>query len=109
MVTQEGAQIVQTEDVLGGNPRIKGSRIGVFFIHEQVEGRGLSAQTVADRYDLDVAGVYRALTYYHEHPDEMMAISRRREKLLEDAQADPTVATGPDDAPVEPDGGFSSE
>ena len=97
MATQESGRIVSTPDVLGGDPRIEGRRLSVFFIHEQVEGRGLEPQTVADRYDLDVAAVYRALAYYHENPEEMAEIQARREQRHEDAKDDPNVATGPDD------------
>ena len=77
--------------------------MSVFFIHKQVEGRGLDPQSVADRYDLDVADVYRALAYYHENPDEMAAIQRQREQRRADAEDDPNVATGPEDlgSPVE--------
>jgi hypothetical protein len=37
-----------------------------------------------DRRDLDVADVYRALTYYHDHPDEMRAVERERERTIEE-------------------------
>lgn len=97
MATQEGARIVSTEDVLGGDPRIDGRRISVYFVHERVEGRCLSPQTVADRHDLDIADVYRALAYYHEHPQEMAEIRQRRQRRLDDAVDDPTVTTGPED------------
>lgn len=103
MATQESSRIVSTPDVLGGDPRIEGRRLSVFFIHKQVEGCGLDPQSVADRYDLDVADVYRALAYYHENPDEMAAIQRRRQQRRADAEDDPKVATGPEDlrSPVE--------
>lgn len=94
---QESSRIVSTPDVLGGDPRIEGRRLSVYFIHEQVEGRGIDAGTVADRYDLDIADVYRALAYYHEHPDEMAQIQARRERKHENAKADPNVVTGPED------------
>ena len=97
MATQEPVRIVSTPDVLGGDPRIDGRRISVFFVHAQVEDAGLDPQTVADRYDLDVADVYRALAYYHEHPDEMAAIQARREQRHEAAEEDPAVVTGPAD------------
>ncbi len=58
---------------------------------------GLSPRTVADRHDLAIADVYRALAYYHEHPDEMAAIRTRRERTLEEASDEPNIATGPDD------------
>lgn len=79
-VEQKNARIVKTPDVLGGKPRIAGHRIGVRFIRENIEGRGLSPQTFADRHELSVADVYRALVYYHEHPDEMAQLEERRKK-----------------------------
>lgn len=84
---QKVVRIVKSEEVMGGEPRLEGRRITVRQVAELVEGRGLSAKTVADRYDLDIAGVYRALSYYHDHPDEMAEvrekIRRREEEALE--------------------------
>lgn len=37
-------------------------------------------ETVADRFDLDVAAVYHALAYYHDHPREMSAVEAAREE-----------------------------
>ncbi|WP_254544507.1 DUF433 domain-containing protein [Halomarina pelagica] len=96
-MAQQSARIVTTPDVLGGEPRIAGRRIGVLFIYEQVEGRDLSARTVADRYDLDIADVYHALAYYHEHPREMSELRERRERVEREAADDPNVVTGPGD------------
>lgn len=53
--------------------------ITVRFCKEQVEDRGLDPRTVADRHDLDVADVYRALTYYH---DAMRTVERKRESAI---------------------------
>ncbi len=97
MANRDSERIVSTPDVLSGDPRIEGRRLSVFYIHEQVVGRGLDPQTVANRYDLDVAAVYRALAYYHENPEEMAEIQARRELRHEDAKDDPNVATGPED------------
>nr|WP_321168828.1 DUF433 domain-containing protein [Halolamina salifodinae] len=80
--------MVKTTDVLGGQPRIAGSRISVLFVYERVEGRGLDPQTVADRHGLDVADVYRALAYYHEHPREMEEVRREREGAFESFSED---------------------
>lgn len=85
-MAQRSARIVRTDDVMGGEPRIEGRRITVRQIAEWVEEQGLSARTVADRYDLDVADVYRALTYYHEHPGEMTEVRRRRQRQIEEAR-----------------------
>ena len=65
-------------------PHIEGRRLTVQWIQTQVEGRGLDPQTVADRHDLDVADVYRALTYYHDHPREMREVEKRRKRAFEE-------------------------
>ncbi|PSP78920.1 DUF433 domain-containing protein [Halobacteriales archaeon QS_1_68_20] len=96
-MAQQRARIVSTPDVLGGDPRIDGTRIGVYHVHELVEGRGLNPGTVADRFDLDVADVYRALAYYHEHPGEMAEIDARREEREQAAAGDSRVVAGPED------------
>jgi uncharacterized protein (DUF433 family) len=91
------SRIVRSADVLGGKPRVAGRRIGVYFLHEQVEGRGLDAKTVAERHDLHVADVYHALAYYHEHPKEMARIRTRRAEIVAEGEADADVATCPED------------
>jgi uncharacterized protein (DUF433 family) len=68
---------------LHDEPHIEGRRITVQFVKTQVEDRGLHPRTVADRHDLDLADVYRALTYYHDHPDEMRTVEQRREETFE--------------------------
>jgi len=69
---------------LHDEPHLEGRRITVRFIKEQIEDRGLTPRTVADRHGLDVADVYRALTYYHDHPEEMRAVERQREAAIEE-------------------------
>ena len=41
-------------------------------------------EAVADRYDLDVADVYYALAYYHDHPREMREVEQEREDAIAD-------------------------
>lgn len=79
---------------LHDEPHLEGRRITVQFIKTQVEDRGLEPRTVADRHDIDVADVYRALTYYHDHPEEMRAVERQRKEAVEDYQH---LTTDPDD------------
>jgi uncharacterized protein (DUF433 family) len=86
-MAQRTTRIV-SDDVLSGEPRIEGRRLGVLQIYEEVEEGDLSPQAFADRYDLDVAAVYRALAYYHEHPREMATVRRRRERRIDDRRAD---------------------
>lgn len=79
---------------LHDEPHLEGRRITVQFIKTQVEDRGLEPRTVADRHDIDVADVYRALTYYHDHPKEMRAVEGQREEAVEDYEH---LTTDPDD------------
>ena len=67
-------------------PHIAGRRVSVRQVYALVEERDVDPETVADRYDLDVADVYHALAYYHDHPREMSDIEAEREAALEDFQ-----------------------
>jgi len=63
-------------------PHIRGRRISVRQVAALVEERNTAPETVADRFDLDVADVYHALAYYHDHPSEMQAVEREREAAI---------------------------
>lgn len=76
------------ERELLSEPHVVGRRISVRTIHDRVEGRGLDPRTVADRLDLDVADVYRALAYYYDHFAEMERIEADRAESLADARAE---------------------
>jgi len=65
-------------------PHIRGRRIGVRQVYALVEERGEEPEAVADRYDLDVADVYHALAYYHDHPREMRDVEEERDDAMED-------------------------
>ena|SRR5579862_2847047 len=58
-----------------GDMAIAGRRLRVYTILGEYE-MGMSAETIADEYDIPVAAVYEALAYAAEHPDEMEAITR---------------------------------
>lgn len=75
-------------------PHIEGRRLTVQFIKSQVEDRGLAPRTVADRHGMDGATVFRALTYYHLHPEEMQTIEQEREAAM--ASRD-TLTTDPEE------------
>jgi hypothetical protein len=51
-------------------------------VYALVETRGVDPEAVADRFDLDVADVYHALAYYHDHPREMSAVESDREDAI---------------------------
>ena len=85
------------ESEIHDEPHIEGRRLTVRFVHDRVEGRGLDPGTVADRHDLDVADVYQALAYYHDHPEEMSKVERGRRETIEQHEDE---LVGPED--VEP-------
>lgn len=95
MATAEFRIVSGEDSSIHDEPHVEGRRITVRFIRTQVEERGLAPQTVADRYDLDLADVYQALAYYHDHPEEMSAVTADRERTI-DAHADEAL-TGPED------------
>lgn len=63
-------------------PHIAGRRISVRQVYALVERRGVGPEAVADRFDLDVADVYHALAYYHDHPREMTEVETEREEVM---------------------------
>jgi uncharacterized protein (DUF433 family) len=65
-------------------PHVGGRRISVRQVYALVEKRDEDPEAVADRYDLDVADVYHALAYYHDHPREMRDVEEEREDAIED-------------------------
>lgn len=75
------SEIVSTDDVLGGAPRIDGRRIGVHHIAKRVIDAGESPEQVTADYDLDIADVHRALTYYYDHPEEMRTVESQRSTI----------------------------
>ncbi|WP_246983336.1 DUF433 domain-containing protein [Halorientalis marina] len=68
---------------LMSEPHIAGHRVSVRQVYALVEERGIDAETVADRYDVDVADVYHALAYYHDHPREMSDVEAEREDVID--------------------------
>lgn len=65
--------IVFTSRVLGGRPRIDGTRVAVRTIAILYK-QGLSPEEIADQYpQLNLAQVYAALTYYHANQSEIEA------------------------------------
>ena len=95
----ETARIVKTPEVLHGQPRIDGTRIGVFMLGEMIRNGDWTAREVTAEYPpLSQADVDAALAYYDNHPDEMnqarkeqeaaIAGLRERSQVPNDADAD---------------------
>lgn len=66
------------ESEIHDEPHVESRRITVRQIVERVEGSGIDPGAVADRYDLPIADVYRALTYYYDNLDEMKSVAAKR-------------------------------
>jgi len=77
-------------------PHVAGHRVSVRRIHALVEDRELAPAEVADSLELDLADVYDALAYFHDHRDEMEGVERRREAVIRKVKGQGAIA-GPDD------------
>lgn len=75
--------ITSDEDVLGGEPRIDGRRVGVRHVAARVIEASQSPAYVADQLDLTLSEVYEALSYYYAHVKEMRELERRNEDAFD--------------------------
>ena len=73
--------IVRTDGVLGGDPRIEGTRIGVLDVYDLAVVGPSTPEDTADQLDIGLDEVYAALSYYYERPDEMRALRDRHAEL----------------------------
>lgn len=64
--------IASDSEICGGKPCIDGTRIRVWDVHvwHDLEGKS-PAEIVAEFPQLTLASVYAALSYYHDHRDEV--------------------------------------
>jgi uncharacterized protein (DUF433 family) len=72
--------------VLGGEPRIDGTRIGVRHVTARVIDNGQSPAHVADQLDVSLADVYESPSYYYAHIDEMRELEAENEAAFERVQ-----------------------
>ena len=75
--------ITRDDDVLGGEPRIDETRVGVRPVAARVIDSGQSPAYVADQLDLSLAEVYESLSYYYDHVEEMRDLERENEDAFE--------------------------
>lgn len=90
------SDIVSEAGVMGGQPRIEGRRISVLQIVEWIHEEGMAPETVATEFELDLADIYRALTYYYDNVEEMSTWRDRREDRIRESrrnQPDPDSVT----------------
>jgi|AntRauTorcE11898_2_1112593.scaffolds.fasta_scaffold15526_4 uncharacterized protein (DUF433 family) len=75
--------IVATEDVLGGKPRIEGTRVPVHQVGALVRENGWSYDEVCEQFDLSPDEADAAVEYYDDHPEEMARILVDMEETFE--------------------------
>ena len=92
-----------TPGVCGGKARIAGHRIRVQDVAIWHEYQGLSPDEIVAQYpQITLADVYAALSYYHDHRDEIHRQMEEAEKLVDRLKKDnpsrlPRTATATDD------------
>lgn len=67
----EHPHIVRIPDVLGGEPVIAGTRIGVAFIARLLQAGEEPSEIIASYPDVAAAAVYDAVSYYLDHREEI--------------------------------------
>jgi uncharacterized protein (DUF433 family) len=75
--------ITRDDAILGGEPRIDGTRIGVRHVAARVIDGGQTPAHVADQLDITLAAVYEALSYYYANLDEIRAIEEANDEAFE--------------------------
>ena len=81
MAIDIGNFIVSTPGIVGGRPRIDGTRVSVNTIAIWYK-KGYTAEEIAREFErVSLAKVYAALAYYHANQDEIEASIRAEEEL----------------------------
>ncbi len=70
----EHPHVVRVPGVLGGEPVIAGTRIGVAFIARLVQAGEEPSEIIATYPHLAPAAVYDAISYYLDHEEEIGAL-----------------------------------
>ncbi len=68
---------------LGQTPRIVGTGIKVKFIVELFVYNQWTIEQIAETYELSLAQIYAALSYYYDHKTEIDRIIQRGQELIE--------------------------
>jgi len=79
--------IETTPGVMGGKPRIAGRRITVQDIAQWRYSVGWSDEQIAAEFGLTLGQVHAALSYYHDHRDEIDRAIREDHVLVGEMRA----------------------
>lgn len=72
--------IRQDEEILGGEPRISETRIGVRHVADLIVSGAASPAQAADQLGVSLAEIYDALSYYYDHAAEIREYERENER-----------------------------
>lgn len=78
--------ISRDEGVLGGEPRIDGTRVGVRHVAGRVIDGDRPPAHVADQLDISLSEVYEALSYYYSNVEEVREYEQENENAFERAR-----------------------
>jgi excisionase family DNA binding protein len=84
MATLKTIQIISTPETLGGKPRLEGRRIPVDLIVLRAIYQNWGFEDIQQAYDISVAEIHAALSYYYSHQDEIDALIREDEAEEDD-------------------------
>jgi len=77
-------EIVSDEDVLGGAPRLAGTRVGVVHVYRQYQN-GSSPEEVASNYEgVSVADVHNALAFVFDNPKQIRELEATAQAAIEE-------------------------
>jgi len=77
-MTDEEAEIVETEGVVGGKPRIEGTRVQVADVAQYYTELGWSIEKISTELDLTPDQVLEALKYYYKNSKVIREMIRAR-------------------------------
>lgn len=81
------AEIVSTDGVLGGKPRLKGHRISVLDVTEFLKA-GYSIEETAEHLQITPKEVRAAASYYRTHREQMTELEQRRRERHEELSSE---------------------
>ena len=83
-IKTEHPHIVRVQRAGGESAVIAGTRVAVWFIVRQLQAGDKAEDIVAALPHLTLAGVYDAISYYHDHRDEIDPIIEEGDRLAAD-------------------------
>lgn len=89
--------IVSTENVLGGQPRIDGHRISVAQVASCHVRGGWPVEEIAEAFNLTLAEVHAALSYYYDHQEEIDKALQAEEEWVEQIKKEQRDFAGVED------------